>query len=275
VKVTAQTVFSIGATLGIGRATALAFVRSGANVALIGRDADRGRTSTAGRRPLLPMMLILAILAAWQPAPARERDAAATSVADVGRLLVGRYDNRAQVAQGKKGETPAPQHVTITIEPTQQAEWELWRIHMDVDPAVAESAGSDTSLDAVWAMNISRVPNDNSLQLVPYSLNPSVHAATVNGSTFDKTQWFSLEACALHGDFGKSHIVVQVPPDEMCVVDAMGLGGKRAFLPSWIERSGEWLHAQLMYFGKPWRVDARRVSTPTARLSMTASAAKR
>ena len=262
-KVTAQTALIAGPTLGIGRAIVLAFARSGANVALIGRDADRGRTSAAGRRPLLPMMLILAILAAWQPAPARERDAAATSAAEVVRLLVGRYDNRAQVAQGKKaGETPAPQHVTITIEPTQQAEWTLWRIHMDVDPAVAESAGSDTSLDAVWAINISRVPNDNSLQLVPYSLNPSVDAATVHGSTFDKTQWFSLEGCALHGDFGKSHIVVQVPPDEMCVVDTMGLGGKRGFLPSWIDRSGEWLHVQLMYFGKPWQVDARRVSTP-------------
>ena len=262
-KVTARTVLVAGATLGFGRTIALAFARRGAHVALIGCNADHRCTSAAGSQPLLSMMLILGVLAAWQPALARERDAAATSVADVARLLVGRYDNRAQVSRGKKaGETSAPQHVTITIEPTQQAEWTLWRIHMDVDPAVAESAGSDTSLDAVWAINISRVPNDNSLQLVPYSLNPSVDAATVHGSTFDKTQWFSLEGCALHGDFGKSHIVVQVPPDEMWVVDTMGLGGKRAFLPSWIERSGEWLHVQLMYFGKPWQVDARRVSTP-------------
>src|ERR1700733_9543110 len=89
-----------------------------------------------GRGPLLLMMLILTILAAWQPAPSRERDAAATLVADVGRLLVGHYDNSAQVAQGKKTRvSPAPQHVTITIEPTRQAKWELWRIHMDVDPA--------------------------------------------------------------------------------------------------------------------------------------------
>ena len=40
----AQTVLITGATSGIGRATALAFARSGANVALIGRHAERGRT---------------------------------------------------------------------------------------------------------------------------------------------------------------------------------------------------------------------------------------
>jgi len=206
-------------------------------------------------------VLILAILAPCPPAPSREADPPA-SVAEVGRLLVGRYDNSAQVAQGKKaGETPAPQHVTITVEPTQQPDWELWRIHMDVDPAVAQSAGSDTSLDAVWAMNFARVANDNALQLIPYSLNPSVDAATVHGSTFDKAQWFSLEACALHGHFGASRVVAQAPTDEMCAAETMGLGGKRAFLPTWIERDGEWLRAQLVYFGKPWRVEARRVGS--------------
>lgn len=39
-----------------------------------------------------------------------------------------------------------------------------------------------------------------------------------------------------------------------------GLGGKRAFLPNSVEREGDWLHVQLMYFGRPWRVDARRVT---------------
>lgn len=168
------------------------------------------------------------------------------------------------MAQGKTtGETPAPQHVTITIEPTQQADWELWRVHMDVDPAVAQSAGSDTSLDAVWAMNLARGADDKSIELVPYTLNPSVTAATVKASAFDKTQWLSLEACALRGDFAKSPIVAQVPPNEMCVAETMGLGGKRAFLPTWIKHDGAWLHVQLVYFGKPWRVEARRLSIPS------------
>ena len=208
-------------------------------------------------------IFILAMLAALQTAQAAQREIAGVSVADVGTFLAGRYENSAQVAQGKRSrENPPPQHVTITIEPTQQPDWELWRVHMDVEPAVAQSAGSDTSLDAVWAMNVSRAANDNSIQLIPYTLSPSVNAATVKASAFDQAQWFSLEACALHGDFGKSRIVAQAAADEMCVAITMGLGGKRAFLPSWIEAKGDWLRVQLIYFGKAWRVAARRVSTP-------------
>lgn len=206
----------------------------------------------------MPLALILVMLVACQPAKAAEQE-----VSDVGLLLAGRYDNSAQVAQGREaGEKPPPQHVTITIEPTQLPDWELWRVHMDVDPAVAQSAGSDTSLDAVWAMNISRMANDNSIQLIPYTLNPSVNAATVQASAFDEAQWLSLEACALHGAFARSRIVAQAAADEMCVAITMGLGGKRAFLPPWIERDGDWLRVQLIYFGKPWRVFARRVDTP-------------
>jgi hypothetical protein len=180
-------------------------------------------------------------------------------VPNIGALLAGRYDNSAQVARDE-AQNPPPQHVTVTIEPTPQADWELWRVHMDVDPEVAASAGSDTSLDAVWAMNIARKPEDNSLQLIPYTLSPSVDIATLSAAAFDKTQWLPLEACTLRGEFHPSHIVVQVPPDEMCVAVTMGLGGKRAFLPSSVEREKDWLHVQLMYFGRPWQVDARRVT---------------
>ena len=212
----------------------------------------------------LPMMLFLVVLTVCQTAQCKASDTAGVSIATVGALLAGRYDNSAQVAQGKaSGLTPAPQHVTITIEPTQQADWALWRVHMDVDPAVAQSAGSDTSLDAAWAMNVSRGADEKSLQLIPYTLDPSVNAATVKASAFDKTQWFSLEACALRGDFAKLRIVAQASGDEMCVAETMGLGGKRAFLPTWIKRDGDWLHVQLIYFGKPWHVEARRLSIPS------------
>ena len=42
-----KTVLITGATSGIGQATALAFARCGANVAIIGRDTGRGRRAIA------------------------------------------------------------------------------------------------------------------------------------------------------------------------------------------------------------------------------------
>ncbi len=203
-----------------------------------------------------PMMLILAGMAANRPTPATV--AGDGDIAAIGASLAGRYDNSAQVAAGKSI-VPPPQHVTITIEATPIAGWQLWRVHMDVDPDIAQMAGSDTSLDAVWAMNVSRRAVQKVLEVIPYTLSPAVDESSVKASTFDRTQWLSLEACALGGDFGKSRIVAQSPTDEMCVAETMGLGGKRAFLPSRVEREGDWLHVQLVYFGKPWRVDAHRL----------------
>jgi hypothetical protein len=209
------------------------------------------------------IILAMAILAAY-PAASKAPDAAAASIADVGALLAGRYDNSAQVAQGKSAaDDRPPQHVVITIEPTQRPDWDIWRVHMDVDAAVAQAAGSDESLDAVWALNISRPAPGKPLQLIPYTLRPSLDEASVKASTFDQGQWLPLEACALNGDLGTSRIVAQSPTDEMCVAETMGLGGKRAFLPSRIERQGDSLRIQLIYFGKPWLVDARRVESPS------------
>jgi hypothetical protein len=91
-------------------------------------------------------------------------------------------------------------------------------------------------------------------------LAPSVDLASVKASGFDQKQWLSLDACGLGGHFAPSRIVARAPADEMCVAATMGLGGKRAFLPTSVEREGNWLHVQLIYFGKPWRVDAQRGS---------------
>jgi hypothetical protein len=204
--------------------------------------------------------MILAGIALAQTANCKQQDF--SSAANFDALLAGRYDNTAQVARGKKtGESPAPQHVTIMIEPTQQEGWEIWRIHMDVDPAVARDAGSDTSLDAVWAMNVARQAAGKPLQFVPYTSMRSLDAAPAKASAFDRSQWVSIEACALDGAVRRSRIIAQVPADAMCVAVSMSLGGKRAFLPSRIEREGDWLHVDLIYFGKPWRVDARRTKT--------------
>jgi hypothetical protein len=200
-------------------------------------------------------------LAVSSSALSKEPDANDAAGAAISASLAGRYDNSAQVIQGKaSNQKPPPQHVTITIEPTSQQDWQIWRVHMDVDPEVAEMAGSDTSLDAVWAMNLTRGAPHKLFQLVPYTLLPSVDLASVQASEFNQKQWLPLDACALGGRFAPSRIVAQAPSDEMCVAETMGLGGKRAFLPTLVEREGKWLHVQLIYFGKPWRVDAQRAS---------------
>ena len=47
------------------------------------------------------MILALTVLAAYPAAPSESREAAGASIADVGALLAGRYDNAAQVTRGK------------------------------------------------------------------------------------------------------------------------------------------------------------------------------
>ena len=207
------------------------------------------------------LMLVfgLIVFAACGAAQGKEQGTSAASIGAAEALLAGSYENSAQVAAGRAVEPP-PQHVVITVEPTPLAGWEIWHVHMDVDPKIADSAGSDTSLDAFWAMHFSKTADGKSLELIPYTLGPSIDESAVKASAFDESQWLPLEACALVGEFGAVRVLAQVPPDEMCVAETMGLGGKRAFLPNSIERQGEWLHAQLMYFGRPWQVDARRVA---------------
>ncbi|MGH8123865.1 MAG: hypothetical protein ACREPT_13975, partial [Rudaea sp.] len=80
----------------------------------------------------------------------------------------------------------------------------------------------------------------------------------VNAAAFDEAQWLSLEACALRGDFGKSSIAAR-SEGEPCAAAAIGIGGKRAFLPASIEREGDRLRVQLIFRGTPLRVDARRL----------------
>jgi hypothetical protein len=199
---------------------------------------------------MLSLIGLAACPSALPAAAGGDATTADAAAAAISASLAGRYDNSAQVEQGKtSGQTPPPQHVTITIEPTSQQDWQIWRVHMDVDPEVAQLAGSDTSLDAVWAMNLNRSAPHKMLQLVPYTLLPSVDMASVRASGFDRNQWLSLDACALGGRFASAHIVADAPTDEMCVAATMGLGGKRAFLPTSVEREGN-----------PWRVDAQRAS---------------
>jgi hypothetical protein len=203
----------------------------------------------------LPLVLAVIVFAFAETAQCKELTAADVSTASISSLLAGQYDNAAQVAQAQtkaRVDNPAPPHVTVSIEPTQLADWALWRVHMDVD--------SDTALDAVWAMHIERRTFDKSLALIPYTLRPSIDLKTVNAVTFDESQWLSLEACMLRGDFSKSHIAAH-SEGEPCAAEGIGLGGKRAFLPASVDREGDSLRVYLIYRGTPLAVDARRVVT--------------
>lgn len=178
-------------------------------------------------------------------------DKAIAAPANTAELLQGRFDNREQVtrAPAKVGaENPPLPHVVVAIEPTQQAGWSLWRMHLEAD--------AENSLDATWAMQ-TRVESDGSKALIPYyQLKPTAPPAA---DAFDSQTWLSLEACALRGDFGKSRI--RASADGMpCVVVATGVGPRRILLPVAIEREGDWLRFHLIYLGTDTRVDARRVA---------------
>jgi len=204
------------------------------------------------------LILLLALLAMREVALGKEADQGSTG--DIETLLAGKYDNSAQLAQpatGVKAGSVAVPPVTVTIEPTPLPNWQLWRVHMEVDPEVARAAGSATSLEAVWAMKLTNA-QDRSLRLIPYTSRAGIQMESVTAAAFDESQWLSLEACMLLGDFGKHHVMAQVAGDEMCVAAAMGIGGKRAFLPSLVERQADWLHVQITYLGSPLLVEARR-----------------
>ena len=216
--------------------------------------SQHSRTRAAIRSIILTASFSTVALALTPAAPAKEPKSTA-SIAEIAALLAGRYDNSAQVTKGR-AEHPPPQHVTITIEPTPRPDWEIWRIHMDVESDIANDAGSDTSLDAVWAMKTTQTPRG--VELVPYTSMPSFDAVSMKADSFDEAQWLSLSACTLSGSFNPAKIAADAPVDEMCVAATMGLGGKRAFLPTSVARLGDGLQLQLIYFGRPWRVDAHR-----------------
>jgi hypothetical protein len=197
----------------------------------------------------LTILCLLFALTGCHSAPRNESTAGLDRTADARMLLQGQFDNREQVVQAQAAattENPAPPHVVVTIEPTSQVDWSLWRVRMDVD--------AQTSLDATWAMR-TQTETDASTALIPYYLLKPATAPVAQ--TFDPQAWLSLEACALRGEFTRSRI--QLGADGMpCVVVATGIGPRRALLPVAIEREGEWLHVHLYYRGTDLRVDARR-----------------
>jgi len=159
-----------------------------------------------------------------------------------GALFEGVFDNHEQVWQTRAAAgNAAPPHVVVTIEPTGQADWSIWRIHLD----------AAVPLDAVWAMQ--RIGTGDAASLVPHrALDASIAA---NAATFDVRQWVPLDACALHGTSTPTgaHVAADAAA---CTTLAPGLGAQTALLPIALEREGEWLRVRL-YADQARGADAR------------------
>jgi len=188
----------------------------------------------------------------FHAAMAKEKKPIATH-AEIVALLQGRYDNLAQVEKAQATATPdnpAPPHLSVVIEPTRSPDYQLWRMHL-------EAGGDESPREAVWAMQISR-ELDGSTALVPYNLRSSAPADATTPAAFDVGHWFSLEACALRGEFTQTRI--DASADGMpCVVVATGIGQRRTLLPVAIVRSGSSLQVHLIYQGTDVLFDARHV----------------
>jgi hypothetical protein len=174
---------------------------------------------------------------------------AATAVpasANLRNLLLGRFDNREQVAKTSADAAHAIPHVIVTIEATAQPDWSLWRVHLEAD--------ADNAFDQTWAMQI-RTEYDGTLSLIPYyQYKPT---SVPSAAAFDAQGWLSLEACSMRGDFAKARFR-GISDGAPCVAASTNLGPLRTLLPVGIDRNGDDLHLDLDYRSARTRIDAKR-----------------
>ncbi|NCT66152.1 MAG: hypothetical protein GXC76_00765 [Rhodanobacteraceae bacterium] len=193
------------------------------------------------------MFLFLTLpLAACQSPGATRSSVAPPAVAAV--PLAGQFDNHAQVWSARESAAAiAPAHVVVTVEPTPQADWSLWRIRLDATPA----------LEATWAMHHVGGANGAGL-LLPHR---ALLANPADGAAFDARQWAPLEACALRGSVAAADLRVAAD-SPACAALVPGLGPAAALLPLAVEREGEWLRLRLyadQARGADARTDVRKV----------------
>jgi len=200
----------------------------------------------------LAILLSLLVLPACQslqhaPSPRAVAGSSHAPSPATGALFEGVFDNHEQVWLARAGAAGGVPHVVVTIEPTPQADWSIWRVHLD----------AAAPLDAVWAMQ--RIGTGESASVMPHRASDAALASTA--APFDARQWVPLDACALRGTVtpGGARVVADVAA---CTTLAPGLGAQTALLPIAIEREGEWLHARLyadQARGADARVDLRQV----------------
>jgi hypothetical protein len=189
------------------------------------------------RVALFGVMLLLAACHDVRRAPATSGGAkSAPSVSQ------GVYDNHAQVWQSHETAPGAvqPPHVVVTIEPTNQADWALWRVHLDANPPI----------EAVWAIQ-SVTQSDGALTFVPHRLLFAMPTTIV--PPFNQAQWAALDACTLRTPARASVASADVAA---CAAIVPGIGTEAALLPLAIERDGDMLHLRL-YADQARGADAR------------------
>lgn len=164
---------------------------------------------------------------------------------DLAQRLQGRWDNRAQVDAQPQGS--ALPHVVVTIEPTPQKDFALWRVHVQTDP--------DATFDQTWAMQ-TRIEHDGSGALIPYYQLHQDQSPAAAG--FDPARWLSVEACALRGNFAGKRIEAMAE-GEPCVAVSMSIGARRALLPVGIVSDGDALSVDLNLRGVRTRIEGRRI----------------
>jgi hypothetical protein len=184
-----------------------------------------------------PVLLALSLSACQSVphAPASRGGASAAPPASQGI-----YDNHEQVWSAHENAAGAaqPPHVVVTIEPTSQPDWALWRVHLDANPP----------LDATWAIR-SVTQSDGALSFVPHRPLATPAAAPA----FDAQQWAALDACTLRT---RARATVASADLASCAAIVPGIGTEAALLPLAIGRDGEFLHVRL-YADQARGADAR------------------
>ena len=188
------------------------------------------------RIALVLVALLLAACHDVRRAPASSAGAKSASPA-----TQGIYDNHAQVWQSHETAPGAaqPPHVVVTIEPTNQPDWALWRVHLDANPPI----------EALWAIH-AVAQSDGATSLVPHRPLAATPAAA---PAFDAQQWAALDACTLRTP---ARATVASADLASCAAIVPGIGAEAALLPLAIERDGEWLRVRL-YADQARGADAR------------------
>ena len=193
--------------------------------------------------------ILLIVLALSACHDVRRADSTPHHAAGAATSWQGVFDNHEQVWRARESAAGAtPPHVVVEIEPTSQADWTIWHVRLEANPAI----------ESTWALR-SVTQAGGTLALTPYHALATTPAPA---TAFDAQQWTALDACTLRGTGGANAPLNVNADTAACAAIAPGIGAGAALLPLGIEREGEWLHIRLyadQARGADAREDAREV----------------